>query len=199
MLYNNIEGQCMDNTGYTYLSKTNYTETGNLQKDLYQIIKLELGYYFDSLYEESIDAFAMATTVSEMNYLENESQIIRRVKIPLKDSKISNLQEYISDKRSTIKDGFLSPKDRNHLSTAIDILDKCNKNILQLVFNICEEIKEGILKKSNNDCYQLIDLYFSKKLNKNFANFAEYIDSCQEYLTKSINLVYGGHNYGKKH
>ena len=189
----------MNNIGYTYLSKTDYNTTGNIQQDLYQIIKLELGYYFEELYEESLDAFAMAKSVSEMNYYENESQVIRRVKTPLKDKKITNLQDFITDKRNSIKDGFSSQKDRNQLSTAIDILDNCNKNILQLVFNICQEIKEGIIKKANNDCYQLIDLYYSRKLSKKFGSFAEYVDNCHTYLTKSINLVYGGHKYGKKH
>ncbi|MBE5734847.1 MAG: hypothetical protein E7361_00115 [Clostridiales bacterium] len=189
----------MDNIGYTYLSKKDYQPSGNLQEDLYQIIKLELGYYFDDLYEESLDAYALASSMAELNYFENESQVIRRVKTPLKDKKIANLQDYITSKRSNLKDGFSSPKDRNQLSTALDILDKCNKNILQLVFNICQEIKEGILKRANNDGYQLIDLYYSKHLSKKFGSFAEYIDNCQEYLAKTINLVYGGRNYGKKH
>ncbi len=187
------------NIEYTYLSKADFSPSGNVQNDLYQVIKLELGYYFEDRYEESMDRYAMATTMAELNQLENESQVIRRVKTPLKDKKIANLQEYISAKRDNLKDGFSSPKDRNQLSVAVDILEKCNKNILQLVYNICQEIKEGIIKKSNNDSYQLIDLYYSKHLSKKFGSFAEFVDSCNQYLEKSINLVYGGHNYGKKH
>ena len=185
--------------GYTYLSKGDYAFSGILQDDLYHIIRIEMGYYFEEKYEESMDSYALAKTMTELSYFENESQVIRRVKTALKDKRITTLQDYIATKRISLKDGFSSPKEQNQLSVALDILDKCNKNILQLVYNISQEIKEGVLKKSNNDCYQLLDLYYSKKLSKKFGSFFEFIDSCYEYLDKTIKLVYGGRNYGKKH
>ena len=183
---------------YIYKTKDAFDLSGDLQSDLYQTIKLELGEYFDEKYEEYVDELAISSNYSQIQFFENSSQVIRRVKIPLKDKKISNLQTYITNKRNDLKDGLMSLKDQKQLNVAIDCLEKCNKNILQLVYNIMQEIKEGVLKK-NNTCYELITTYYSKKISKKYNHFLEFIEDCFAYLEKSINLVYGGYNYGKKY
>ena len=183
---------------FIYKSKDYFELSGDLQSDLYQTIKLELGYYFDDKYEEAVDELATSSNYSQIQFYENCSQVIRRVKIPLKDKKISNLQNYVSSKRNDLKDGLMPLKDQKQLNIAIDSLEKCNKNILQLVYNIMQEIKEGVLKK-NNSCYELITTYYTKHISKKYQNFEQFIEDCFAYLEKSINLVYGGYNYGKKY
>ena len=138
----------MEKIDFNYKSKDTFEASGNTQEDIYQVIKLELGYFFEEKYEDSMDNLATSTSFSQIQYYENESQTIRRIKTALKDKKIKNLQKYIATKRDDLKDGLMSSKDQKHLTSALDILEKCNKNILQLTYNIALEIKEGILKKN---------------------------------------------------
>lgn len=183
---------------YIYQSKDTFDLSGDLQSDLYQTIKMELGYYFDEKYEETVEDLAISSNYSEIQFFENCSQVIRRVKIPLKDKKITNLQNYITNKRNDLKDGLMPLKDQKQLNIAIDSLEKCNKNILQLVYNIMQEVREGVLKR-NSSCCDLITTYYKKHISKKYNNFLEFIEDCFAYLEKSISLVYGGYNYGKKH
>ena len=183
---------------YEFRTKDQLEFTGEIQNDLYSIIKQELGCYFDDKYEESMDELATSSSYSQIQFYENCSQTIRRVKLALKDKKQTGLQNYINTKRSELKDGLMSIKDQKQLNIAIDALEKCNKNILQLIYNITQEIKEGVLKR-NLSCYELITTYYDKKISKKYNNFQEFIEDTYAYLENSINLVYGGYNYGKKH
>ena len=188
----------MSENNYIYRTENQLEFTGEIQNDLYLLIKHELGYYFEDKYEEAMDELATSSTYSQIQFYENSSQSIRRVKTALKDKKQTNLQVYINDRRMELKDGLMSIKDQKQLNIAIDALEKCNKNILQLVYNISQEIKEGVLKK-NSSCYELITQYYHKKISKKYNNFQEFVEDTYAYLENSINLVYGGYNYGKKH
>lgn len=182
---------------YNYQTKETFEPTKNLQTDLYQIIKLELGYYLSDKYEDSMDRGAEATSLTEMNYWENYCESIRHIKTAFKDKRIDNLQSYSNSKRDGLKDRFLQPKELKQLSVALELIEKVNNSVLQLIYNISEEVKEGSLKKIT-DCYDLIDTYFSKKFSKKYDSFGDFVNGCYEYIDKSLNLAYGGYNYGKK-
>ena len=184
------------NEKYNYQTK-DMIETKNVfQSDMYQIIKTELGLYLEDRYEDSMDLMASATSMTEMTYFENFSQTLRRIKTALKDKRIDNLQDYCNNKREELKDGVMNPKERKILSTAIDLIENSNRTILQLIYNIAEEVKEGSLKKIK-DYYELIDTYFAT-ISKKYDDFGAFVVDCYDNISKSLNLAYGGYNYGKK-
>ena len=82
------------------------------------------------------------------------------------------------------------------MSTAIDLIENSNRTILQLIYNIAEEVKEGSLKKIK-DYYELIDTYFAT-ISKKYDDFGAFVVDCYDNISKSLNLAYGGYNYGKK-
>ncbi len=182
----------------TFHYKDTYTIQNDLQRDIYQIIKLELGHYCEEKYEELMDTYALAKNTSEMEYYENYSQVVRRLKTTLLNTNITNLQNHVNTKRNDLKDGFVSPKQQKQRTISLDILDKWNQSVLQLVYDIMEEVKEHVLKKTDS-CYEIIENYFLLNIKKKNDSFDDFVDKNYEYLDKTIRLVYGGYNYGKEY
>ena len=61
---------------------------------------------------------------------------------------------------------------------------------------VAEEVKEGSLKQIK-DYYELIDTYFAT-ISKKYDDFGAFVVDCYDNISKSLNLAYGGYNYGKK-
>ncbi len=189
----------MDNDEkYNYLSRSDYQFSDNISKDIFCIIRFELGEYVMDRYDELMDEFASSVTLSNQTYYDNKTSILRRIKTYLRDRKIEDLQVFLKSKQQSIKDGFMQPKEAKNLSVTLDILDSIAKKILQLDYNITQELSYGTLKKTG-DAYDIIDNYFEKGLDKKHSNVLDFIVECYEYIVKSIDLAYGGINYGKKY
>jgi len=177
--------------------KETYTLQNILQNDIYQIIKLELGYFCEDLYEDLMDHYALAKTALETEYYENYSQVVRRLKTAFLNPAKINLQEHIANKKEKLKDSIVSPKQQKQRTISYDILDKWNQSVLQLVYDIMEEVNSNVLKKDS--CYEIVEKYFDLPIKKRFNNLEEFINKNYELLDKSVHLVYGGYYYGKKY
>ncbi len=196
MIYN-IKGQNRKMSKYEYHIQDDFEETKNLSTDLYQVLKREIGEYYNQKYDDCMDLFAMSTTISDVTYYENFAQIIRKDKIALCDKTTANLQEYIDFQKSIIKDGIIDHDNARRIGVVIDTLGNTNRSILQLVYQILEEVKFGVIKRYKSP-FEIIDDYFELGINKKYSGVQDFIEDNYDYLSKAINLVYGGYNYDKK-
>lgn len=182
---------------YEYHIKDDFEETKNLSSDLYQIFKLEIGHYYSQKYDDCMDLFAMATSISDVNYYENFAQIIRKDKIALCDKTANSLLDYINFQKGIIQDGMSDHESTRRMNIVIDTLGNTNRAILQLVYQILEEVKFGVIKRYKSP-FEIIDDYFDLGTNKKYSGVQDFVDDNYDYLSKAINLVYGGYNYDKK-
>ena len=71
--------------------------------------------------------------------------------------------------------------------------NKAKKYILQEGTMVPFLVDLGVMTKEGKIVHSRYDKY--RQINR----FLEFIEDCFAYLEKSINLVYGGYNYGKKY
>ena len=181
----------MEGTKIDFKSEDKFEDLGDLQKNIYQILKLELGYYLSEKYEEAMDSFAISTSLNETNYYESFTAIVRKIKNCLIDTKVQNLTNYIIEQRTLIKDDFMTNKTRRNIGIVIDVLDNINKSLSKIVYDILQEVKFGYLKKFKGP-YLIISDYFELKIKKKYDSLEDFINDSYTNLEKVINLAYGG-------
>jgi len=181
----------MDNTQFKFTSESKFEDMHDLPQNIFQILKYELGYYFTVKYEEAMDNFAIASSMKATTFYENFTSILRKTKNCLNDKKVQNLQQYILEQRTLMKDDFMTYKTKRNLTIVIDILDNINKSVIKLIYNILQEVKFGYLKKTKSP-YLIIDDYFNLKVKKNYESLDEFIEDNYLNTEKVVKLAYGG-------
>ncbi len=174
---------------YIFRNAFIFMESGKLSDDLYRVLKDEISYMLDAKYILYMDKIYDTIDIDEGKFYAYIASVIKKVNIPLADSSVVDLDDYISAFNGMVKS--------TELSATLLILRLLQSEISRLVYHILSSNSEqGITKKYGIFAY--INSYFEGD-NAMYDSVEQFLNKCYDIVFDNAKLNYGGFSYGKKY
>ena len=170
---------------YEFQYSHKYVQTGSIRNDIYQVVKAELAYMLDNVYEQYLDKLSMSENDAPSEFYSNFLNIISRLTNCLNDIKIGSIGEYVKYFMEHFNKQMFSTTYVRETETALSCLTQFEAITTKLVYDILSKIPPQVYNVDFNP-FLTIENYFAYSKNPMFPNFLEYLNTCHDVIYDTI-------------
>lgn len=166
-----------------------FMESGDVVTDLYRVFKDEISYLLDNKYVLYMDKLYDIIDYDESKFYTYFASVLKKVNLPLSDSTVENLDDYIN--------GFNGMNKSLELRSTLLILRLLQNEVNKLVFDIVEKNTQHEIDKKHG-IFVYINGYFECE-DRMYESVQSFLNKCYDIVYTNAKLNYGGFSYGKKY
>lgn len=170
---------------YEFQYSHKYVQTGSIKNDLYQVIKAELAYMLDNVYEQYLDKLSMSENDKMSDFYSDFLNIVGRLTSCLNDIKIGSISEYVKYFTEHFNKQMFSVSYVKETEVALSCLTQFDVITTRLVYDILSKMP-AITYNADFNPFLVIENYFAYAKNPMFPNFLEYLNTCHDVIYDTI-------------
>lgn len=170
---------------YEFQYAHKYTQTGSIKGDLYQVIKAELAYMLDNVYEQYLDKLSLSESDSLSEFYSNFLNIIGRLTSCLNDIKIGSIGEYVKYYNEHFNRQMFSNSYVRETEVALSCLTQFDAIIARLTYDILSKTDSQTYNVDFNP-FLMIENYFAYARGPMFPNFLEFLNTCHDVIYDTL-------------
>ena len=170
---------------YEFQYSHKYVQTGSIKGDLYQVIKAELAYMLDNVYEQYLDKLSLSESDSLSQFYSNFLNIIGRLTSCLNDIKIGSIGEYVKYYNEHFNRQMFSNSYVRETEVALSCLTQFDAIIARLTYDILSKTDSQAYNIDFNP-FLMIENYFAYARGPMFPNFLEFLNTCHDVIYDTL-------------